>query len=94
MAVYERELKDFLFKNLYYHDQVLNRRNAAKRIVQKLFECYYENPDVMPENWHNKTAHLTNQELARLIADFLSGMTDHYALREYQHLFDCTDNFI
>ncbi|OLL48664.1 deoxyguanosinetriphosphate triphosphohydrolase [Bartonella henselae] len=94
MAVYERELKDFLFKNLYYHDQVLNRRNAAKRIVQKLFKCYYENPDVMPENWHNKTAHLTNQELARLIADFLSGMTDHYALREYQHLFDCTDNFI
>ncbi|KEC54492.1 deoxyguanosinetriphosphate triphosphohydrolase [Bartonella koehlerae] len=94
MAAYEKELKDFLFKNLYYHDQVLNRRNAAKRIVQKLFECYYKNPHVMPENWHNKTAHLTNQELARLIADFLSGMTDHYALREYQRLFDCTNNFV
>ncbi|CAF26253.1 deoxyguanosinetriphosphate triphosphohydrolase [Bartonella quintana] len=94
MAVYEKELKNFLFKNLYYHDQVLSRRNAAKCIVQKLFDCYYKNPNVMPESWHSKTAHLTNQELARLIADFLSGMTDHYALREYQRLFDCTNNFV
>ncbi|MET3590147.1 dGTPase [Bartonella silvatica] len=94
MTVYEKELKNFLFKNLYYHDQVLSRRNTAKRIVQKLFNCYYENPEKMPENWCSKTPHLANHELARLIADFLSGMTDHYALREYQRLFDLTDNFI
>ncbi|WP_455465508.1 deoxyguanosinetriphosphate triphosphohydrolase [Bartonella sp. B39] len=94
MTIYEQELKDFLFKNLYYHDQVLSRRNAAKSIVQKLFDCYYQNPDVMPESWHSKTAHLTDQELACLIADFLSGMTDHYALREYHRLFDRPDNFV
>ncbi|EJF75835.1 deoxyguanosinetriphosphate triphosphohydrolase-like protein [Bartonella alsatica IBS 382] len=94
MTVYEKELKGFLFKNLYHHDQVLSRRNAAKRIVQKLFDCYYQNPDTMPESWYRKTVHLTNYELARLIADFLSGMTDHYALREYHRLVDHTDNFI
>ncbi|WP_375630171.1 MULTISPECIES: deoxyguanosinetriphosphate triphosphohydrolase [unclassified Bartonella] len=94
MTVYEKELKNFLFKNLYYHEQVLSRRNAAKCIVQKLFNCYYENPNTMPESWQSKTVHLKNQELARLIADFLSGMTDHYALREYQRLFDHTDNFV
>ncbi|MCZ2158615.1 deoxyguanosinetriphosphate triphosphohydrolase [Bartonella sp. 220] len=94
MTVYEKELKDFLFENLYYHEQVLNRRNAAKCIVQKLFDCYHQNPDIMPESWYSKTTHLTNQELARLIADFLSGMTDHYALREYHRLFDHTDNFV
>ncbi|GAA5105334.1 deoxyguanosinetriphosphate triphosphohydrolase [Bartonella jaculi] len=94
MAVHEKELKGFLFKNLYYHDQVLSRRNKAKYIVQKLFDYYYKNPNVMPENWHSKTAHLTDQELARLIADFLSGMTDHYALREYQRLFDDANNFV
>lgn len=94
MTVYEKELKGFLSKNLYHHDQVLSRRNAAKYIVQKLFDCYYKNPEYMPENWCKKTTHLTNQDLARLIADFLSGMTDHYALREYQRLFDYTDNFI
>lgn len=93
MSAYEKELKNFLFKNLYYHDQVLSRRNAAKSIVQKLFDCYYKNPDTMPESWNNKIAHLTNEELARLIADFLSGMTDHYALREYHRLFGYTDNF-
>ncbi|WP_273756743.1 deoxyguanosinetriphosphate triphosphohydrolase [Bartonella sp. MM73XJBT] len=94
MAIYEKELKDFLFKNLYYHDQVLSRRNAAKCIVQKLFDSYYKNPENLPENWCKKTAHLTNHELARHIADFLSGMTDPYALREYHRLFDYTDNFI
>ncbi|WP_455474921.1 deoxyguanosinetriphosphate triphosphohydrolase [Bartonella sp. B30(2025)] len=94
IAIYEKELKDFLFRNLYFHDQVLSRRNAAKNIVENLFDCYYKNPDLMPENWHIKTTHLTNQELARLIADFLSGMTDHYALREHRRLFDHTDNFV
>ncbi|GAA5102992.1 deoxyguanosinetriphosphate triphosphohydrolase [Bartonella acomydis] len=94
MAIYEKELKDFLFKNLYYHDQVLKRRSTAKCIVQKLFDCYYKNPDTMPESWCKKAAHLRDHALARLIADFLSGMTDHYALREYHRLFDHTDNFI
>ncbi|WP_208435702.1 deoxyguanosinetriphosphate triphosphohydrolase [Bartonella phoceensis] len=94
MAVYEKELKDFLLKNLYYHNQVLKRRNAAKCIVQRLFDCYYENPNTMPESWCSKATHLKNHELARLIADFLSGMTDHYALREHRRLFDHTDNFI
>ncbi|WP_332065487.1 deoxyguanosinetriphosphate triphosphohydrolase [Bartonella sp. CB189] len=94
MTIYEKELKNFLFKNLYYHDQVLNRRNTAKCIVQDLFDCYYEKPDAMPESWHIKAMHLTNQELARLISDFISGMTDHYALREHRRLFDHTDNFV
>ncbi|WP_413154817.1 deoxyguanosinetriphosphate triphosphohydrolase [Bartonella sp. cb54] len=94
MIIYEKELKNFLFENLYYHDQVLNRRNAAKCVVQNLFDCYYKNPDLMPESWQIKTMYLTDQELARLIADFLSGMTDHYALREHRHLFDHTDNFV
>ncbi|WP_455478270.1 deoxyguanosinetriphosphate triphosphohydrolase [Bartonella sp. B10] len=94
MAIYEKELKDFLFKNLYHHEKVLSRCNKAKCIVRKLYNYYYENPNAMPEDWHSKMIHLTNQELARHIADFLSGMTDHYALREYHRLFEHTDNFI
>ncbi|WP_336279357.1 deoxyguanosinetriphosphate triphosphohydrolase [Bartonella sp. CB175] len=96
MKDYEKELKKFLFENLYYHAQVLKRRDEAKCIVQNLFDCYYKNPDEMPENWRIKTTHLINQEqeLARLIADFLSGMTDHYALREHHRLFDHAYNFV
>ncbi|AQX22954.1 MULTISPECIES: deoxyguanosinetriphosphate triphosphohydrolase [unclassified Bartonella] len=93
MATQEKQLKDFLFQNLYYHNKVLVRRNIAKSIVQKLFNCYYENPNLLPENWYIKITNLTDQELARLIADFLSGMTDHYALREYHRLFKHTDDF-
>ncbi|MCZ2204374.1 deoxyguanosinetriphosphate triphosphohydrolase [Bartonella sp. A05] len=94
MAILEKQLKDFLFKNLYYNAQVLPRRNEAKRIVLELFDCYHKNPNLMPESWYIKTMHLTNQELVRLIADFLSGMTDNYALREYHRLFGHTDDFV
>ncbi|ALE03723.1 deoxyguanosinetriphosphate triphosphohydrolase [Bartonella ancashensis] len=94
MALKEKQLKDFLFKNLYYHNQVLKHRNIAKHIVQKLFNCYYENQNLMPENWYDKTIHLNEKERVHLISDFLSGMTDHYALREYRRLFDRLDNFV
>ncbi|CBI76353.1 deoxyguanosinetriphosphate triphosphohydrolase [Bartonella clarridgeiae 73] len=93
MAIQEKQLKHFLFQNLYYHDKILARRSTAKRIVRKLFDCYYKNPNLLPENWYIKITDLTDQKLARLIADFLSGMTDHYALREYYRLFNHTDDF-
>ncbi|MCZ2328172.1 deoxyguanosinetriphosphate triphosphohydrolase [Bartonella sp. F02] len=94
MTEQEKELKKFLFENLYYHDQVHKHRDKVKRIVQQLFGCYYEDPNKMPKNWSTQVACLTDQERARLIADFLSGMTDNYALNEYSRLFKHSSNFI
>ncbi|WP_455477629.1 deoxyguanosinetriphosphate triphosphohydrolase [Bartonella sp. B41] len=87
MAAYEKELKQFLYENLYYHNQIITKRNEAKNIVRKLFDYYYQNPSEMPENWKSKTTNLTDHELARLIADFLSGMTDNYALHKHYYHF-------
>lgn len=88
MAKHEKQLKRFLFDNLYYHEQVLIRRRSSERVVSELFSAYMNNPQQMPEEWQQKSINLVDGELAHLISDFLSGMTDHYALREHRRLFD------
>ena len=90
MAKAERELKRFLYDNLYHHEYVWKRRSEAEKIVSDLFDFYYEHPDAMPEEWYNTTINLNTDKRARIISDFLSGMTDNYALREYRRLFDRT----
>ena len=90
MAKAECELKRFLYDNLYHHEYVWNRRSEAEKIVSDLFDFYYEHPDAMPEEWYNTTINLNTDKRARIISDFLSGMTDNYALREYRRLFDRT----
>lgn len=92
MAVREKELKTFLYKNLYFHDYVMDRRLKAVTIVRDLFKAYVENPQYLPPDWQEQANELNDAEQARLTADFLSGMTDHYAIREHQRLFDQTPN--
>lgn len=84
----EKKLKQFLYDNLYHHEYVWKRRNEAEKIVSSLFDFYYEHPNAMPEEWFKATIDLSDNGRARVISDFLSGMTDNYALREYRRLFD------
>ncbi|WP_297323091.1 deoxyguanosinetriphosphate triphosphohydrolase [uncultured Bartonella sp.] len=88
MANKEQQLKQFLFANLYHHDFVLERRHEAEKIVSGLFDCYLHSPQAMPEEWYKTAVDRALSKRARIIADFLSGMTDNYALREYRRLFD------
>ena len=84
----EKQLKKFLFDNLYHHEFVLARRYEAEKVVSHLFDLYLQSPQAMPEEWYKTTANLDPTRRARIISDFLSGMTDNYALREYRRLFD------
>jgi len=87
MESQEKQLKSFLYKNLYFHDSVLERRELGEKIVEELFTAYQEKPDLLPDEWLTQLKILTReQEQARLIADFLAGMTDTYALRDYKRL--------
>lgn len=87
----ERELKGYLFKNLYFHESVVRRRRIADRVIQNLFDLYQSKPQMMPHEWQAKMENLDLSAKARHIADFISGMTDNYALREHRRLFDQTD---
>lgn len=92
MAKKEQQLKRFLFKNLYYHPVVLTRRNVAEQIVSDLFDSYHSAPQNLPYDWYQAALFLDEKQRAQLISDFLSGMTDNYALREYRRLFDRAPN--
>ncbi|WP_295807010.1 deoxyguanosinetriphosphate triphosphohydrolase [uncultured Nitratireductor sp.] len=90
MAADEKELKRFLYANLYRHEAVVAVRAHADRIVKDLFDVYFDNPQEMPEGWREELDAGEEAQKARLVADFLSGMTDTYAVKEHRRLFDQT----
>jgi dGTPase len=90
LAAREKELKTFLYKNMYRAGEVLRVRGDAERVVEELFDAYFADPRLMPEGWREGLDRATDRVKARDVADFLAGMTDTYALKEHRRLFDHT----
>ena len=88
MAAMEKELKAFLFRTIYREDRVMRVRTEADRIVRELFDRYFADPSAMPEGWRDVLNRASDRIKARHVADFIAGMTDTYAIREYTRLFD------
>jgi dGTPase len=80
-----RELKDFLYANLYRHHRVVRMAVKAERILTDLFNSYREEPAILPR--HIQGA-IEERGLERTITDYIAGMTDRFALEEHQKLFD------
>ena len=76
-----RALKQFLFRNLYRHPQVMETTDRARRVVSDLFERYLETPAELPP------AHALRPDRPRAVADYIAGMTDRFAIREHERLF-------
>jgi len=83
-------LKAFLFERVYRHKHVMGIMGDAESIVCDLFKRYMAEPGAMAEAWHAASRDLSERRRARLIADFVAGMTDRYALAEHRRLFDAT----
>jgi dGTPase len=92
MAASERELKSFLFENMYRADEVVRVRREAERVLTDLFDAYFADGRTMPEAWREGLHDADDSVRARHVADFLAGMTDTYALKEHRRLFDHTPN--
>ena len=84
LAAAEAEIKRFLFARMYRHPQVNRMRESADRIVRALFSAYRERPAEMPALWAAEAAYAPE----RAAADYVAGMTDRFALREYRRIFD------
>ncbi len=80
-----RELKDFLYKYLYRHPRVVRMAVKAERIIADLFAAYESEPEMLP---HQVQVVIEERGLERAICDYIAGMTDRYAIEEYQKLFD------
>ncbi|MBU3736921.1 MAG: deoxyguanosinetriphosphate triphosphohydrolase [Methylobacterium sp.] len=77
------ELKQFLRTNLYRHYRVNRMSSKAQRIIRELFDAFMQDPALMPEDYQRSA----KQDKARAVADYVAGMTDRYAIREYRRLF-------
>ncbi|MCM0043152.1 MAG: deoxyguanosinetriphosphate triphosphohydrolase [Burkholderiaceae bacterium] len=85
MQAEARELKRFLRKNLYQHYQVNRMTSKARRIVTDLFGIFLSGPQLLPPDYQTAGGDVLGQ--ARKVADYIAGMTDRYAMREYRRLF-------
>lgn len=80
-----RELKDFLFNNLYRHYHVIRMSYKADLIITRLFEAYRQEPALLPPHILENIAS-EGRDVA--ICDYIAGMTDRFAIDQYQKLFE------
>ncbi|CAH2801913.1 MAG: dNTP triphosphohydrolase, broad substrate specificity [Candidatus Burkholderia crenata] len=106
VAAQATELKRFLYKNLYRHYKVMRMANKAGRAVSGLFKAFNDDPRLLPPAYQARgpiaeesandprgsESASGSPQAARLIAHYIAGMTDRYALKEYGHLFVIDDN--
>ena len=87
MRVLSQELKRFLFRNLYRHPQVMETTGRAKQVVRDLFAAYLDEPAEMKPRFAARAQAADGvASRARVVADFIAGMTDRYAGREHERL--------
>lgn len=84
------ELKSFLRANLYQHQQVNKMSEHANQVIARLFAGFFNNPDLLPDEHREKALMKKNlagnEAFARVISDYIAGMTDRYAEIEYQRI--------
>jgi dGTPase len=80
-------LKSFLFEHMYRHDRVTRMTDRARRVVRDLFEHYFGDPARLPAEWAAQCDGVRRDKAARVVADYIAGMTDRYALQEHERIF-------
>ncbi len=80
-----RILKDYLMEHFYQYYRVSRMASKAEHVLEELFNAYLNDPRVLPQMVR---ARMDEQAPARVVCDYIAGMTDRYALQEYQRLFD------
>jgi dGTPase len=86
-----RQLKAFLMEWMYRHYKVNRMTSKARRVVADLFAFFMAEPECLPTHWRRKTLLAVDANTqAAIIADYIAGMTDRYAMKEHRRLFDLT----
>lgn len=78
-------LKEFLYQNMYCHYRVIRMQKKAEQVLIALFNAYQKTPTMLPTQFQEQ---ISEKGKERTICDYLAGMTDRFAVEEYQKLFD------
>ncbi|MCE3005506.1 MAG: deoxyguanosinetriphosphate triphosphohydrolase [Alphaproteobacteria bacterium] len=88
MEQVNRAIKTYLFKHMYRHYRVNRMSSKAKRVMGDLFRFFLAEPNCLPTIWYSQTDGAGTQQTAEIVADFIAGMTDRFALDEHARIFD------
>ena len=81
-------LRAFLHERMYRHWRVNRTRSQARRLLSDMFGLFMDEPDVLPAEWYARHQAKDEAGGARVICDYIAGMTDRYAIEEHRRLFN------
>jgi dGTPase len=80
-------LRKFLMERMYRHWKVNRTRSQARRILAEMFQLFMAEPDVLPTEWFVRAQMRDETGRARVVCDYIAGMTDRFAIEEHRKLF-------
>lgn len=80
-------LRRFLMERMYRHWKVNRTRSQARRILAEMFQLFMAEPDVLPAEWFARAQGRDEAGRARVVCDYIAGMTDRFAIEEHRKLF-------
>jgi len=80
-----RALKQFLYEHMYRHYRLVRMATKAERFIAELFAAYVKEPHMLPDETQSR---LEGRTVERVVADYIAGMTDRYALDDWKRLYD------
>jgi dGTPase len=86
----QKPLREFLFQRMYRHIKVNRMMSQARRIVRELFGLFLAEPETLPSPWRERAMDAAKDQVkrARVVCDYIAGMTDTYAIEEHRRLFN------
>jgi len=81
-------LRAFLMERMYRHWKVNRTRSQARRMLAEMFNLFLAEPDVLPSEWYARAQPRDEAGRARIVCDYIAGMTDRYAIEEHRKLFN------
>jgi dGTPase len=81
------QLRAFLMERMYRHWRVNRTRSQARRILAEMFTLFMAEPGVLPDEWGQKAQNRDDTGRARVVCDYIAGMTDRFAIEEHRRLF-------
>ncbi len=88
MAEANRAVKEFLHARMYRHWRVNRMSSKSRRVTEQLFQMLHDDPSLLPDGWRSQAGAGDAGRAALVVTDYIGGMTDRFALEEWQKLTD------
>ena len=95
---YMKELREFLFKNMYHEENIINKLSKASIMIEKLFLLYKSDTKLLPKQWrfyqHEDLSLVSDDIKSRVVGDYIAGMTDMFLKADYKNYFNEELNYL